>query len=122
MSVNENFVRLFITSWSRMDAEELSKFFLEDGVYHNMPMQPAKGRDAIRALIKSFAKAWVSTDWEIVSLISHGEMVVAERIDHTVMGDKRVDLPCCGVFQIKQGRIAIWRDYFDMATYAKALA
>ena len=47
--------------------------------------------------------------------------VVAERIDRTRVGDKPVDLPCCGVFQLEGGKIKLWRDYFDLGTYRNAL-
>ena len=36
--------------------------------------------------------------------------------------DKPVDLPCCGVFEMQDGKIKVWRDYFDMGTYVQALS
>ncbi len=36
-------------------------------------------------------------------------------------GEKSVDLPGIGVFEIENGKIKIWRDYFDLGTYLKAL-
>jgi limonene-1,2-epoxide hydrolase len=38
------------------------------------------------------------------------------------MGDKTVDLPCCGVFEMKGGKIKVWRDYFDLGTYTRTAA
>jgi limonene-1,2-epoxide hydrolase len=38
------------------------------------------------------------------------------------MGDKSVDLPCCGVFEMTDGKIRVWRDYFDLGTYTRAAA
>lgn len=32
------------------------------------------------------------------------------------------ELPCTGVFFMDAGKIWIWRDYFDMGTYARAFA
>ena len=118
---NADIVRDFIAAWSRLDADELAGFFAEDGVYHNIPAQPVAGREAIRAFIRGFTGPWTSTTWEIVSLVSEGDLVVAERIDRTRMGEKAVDLPCCGVFQMSDGKIRVWRDYFDMGTYMAAL-
>lgn len=54
--------------------------------------------------------------------MSAGPVVVAERMDRTKVGEKSVDLPCCGVFEMHDGKIKVWRDYFDMATYTRALA
>lgn len=47
---------------------------------------------------------------------------MVERLDRTRVGDKPVDLPFCCVFELEHGKIKVWRDYFDMATYTRALA
>lgn len=122
MADNERVIRDFIAAWPRLDADELAAFFTDDGVYYNMPTAPVAGREAVRGLIGGFLRSWTATDWEIVNLISAGEIVIAERVDRTKVGDKAIDLPCCGVFEMQDGRIKVWRDYFDMATYTRALA
>ena len=48
--------------------------------------------------------------------------MIAERLDRTRVGERNVDLPCCGVFEMSGGKIRVWRDYFDLATCTKALA
>ena len=53
--------------------------------------------------------------------MGRGDVVVAERLDRTKLGDKSVDLPCTGVFELENGKIKVWRDYFDLATYTRAL-
>ena len=40
-------------------------------------------------------------------------------VDRFRFGDKRVELPCAGVFEIRDGKIAVWRDYFDLATWQR---
>ena len=121
MQRNEQIVRDFIEAWSRLDADELAGFFTEDGVYHNMPIQPVKGRDNVRRLIQGFLSRWTQTDWEIRTLISAGNVVIAERVDRTRAGDKSVNLPCTGVFELEGGKIKEWRDYFDFASYQRAI-
>src|SRR5579862_3888826 len=114
MGDNEATVRDFIAAWSRLDVDELVGFFTSDGVYHNMPMGPVAGRENLRGFIAGFLKGWTSTNWEVLTLIGRGDIVVAERVDRTMVGDKPVDLPCCGVFQLEGGKIKVWRDYFDL--------
>lgn len=122
MHDNERIVRDFIAAWSTLDADRIVSFFAEDGVYHNMPIQPVAGRAALKPFIAAFLNGWSKTDWEIVTLVSSGDTVIAERVDRTRVGDKPVDLPCCGVFEMHDGKIKVWRDYFDMTTYTRALA
>ena len=47
----EELVTAFCAAWERMDADELAAYFTEDGVYHNIPMAPAEGREAVRQLL-----------------------------------------------------------------------
>lgn len=121
MTTNEQVVRDFIAAWTRLDVEELLQYFCEDGVYHNMPMKPVTGHEALRPFISAFLKGWTSTEWDVLNLVSRGDTVFAERLDRTVVGGKPVNLPCCGVFEMRDGRIKVWRDYFDMGTYVAAL-
>jgi limonene-1,2-epoxide hydrolase len=122
MSANQQLVREFCQAWSRLDPAELASYFTEDGVYHNMPIGPVSGRERIEEFIRGFTASWTGTDWEILTIAETDDgIVVAERIDRTRAGEKSVDLPCTGVFTLRDGRIAVWRDYFDLGTYARAL-
>ena len=119
---NEKIVREFIQAWSRLDPQELSSYFSEDGVYHNMPSGPVRGRENVKKMIAGFIAAWTETRWDILNLISAGNVVIAERLDRTRAGDKTVDLPCTGVFELENGKIKVWRDYFDLATFARGMS
>lgn len=122
MTDNETVVRNFIAAWSRLDADELVGFFTENGTYHNMMARPVSGRDNLRKFIGGFLKGWTATEWDIINIVSRGDVVIAERLDRTRLGDKKVDLPCVGVFEMREGKINVWRDYFDLATYTKTVA
>jgi limonene-1,2-epoxide hydrolase len=41
-----------------------------------------------------------------------------ERTDHFEANGQDVSLPICGVFEIEDGRIKRWREYFDMSRFA----
>lgn len=121
MPSNEEVVRSFIAAWSRLDARELVDYFTEDGTYHNMMLPPVRGRDRLLPYIDRFLSGWSRTDWEILGILSGGDIVMVERLDRTRIGGRQIDLPCAGVFEMQGGRIRVWRDYFDLATYTRAL-
>ena len=121
MSSNIKLIEQFCEAWSRLDAQELADYFTEDGIYHNMPAGPVQGRADVEKFIQGFAGSWTQTNWEILNIAETGDVVIAERIDRTKAGDKAVDLPCTGVFTIRDGKIASWRDYFDIGTYMRAM-
>ena len=120
MENNEKIITEFIEAWSRLDADELVSYFTEDGTYHNMPMQPVSGKENIGNFIRGFISSWTSTRWDILNIVSRGDVVIAERLDRTESGDKSVDLPCTGIFEMENGKIKVWRDYFDVGTYSRA--
>ena len=122
MSDNEEIIRAFVAAWSNLDAAELADYFTEDGTYHNMMLDPVTGRENLIAFIDGFLSNWSETNWEMVNILSRGDLVVAERVDRTRIGDKTVDLPCVGMFEMENGKIKVWRDYFDLATYTSAFA
>lgn len=122
MSKNETVIRGFIQAWSRLDPVELAGYFTDDGIYHNMPIEPVQGREKIEDFIRGFLSSWTETDWDIVNIIAEGDLVVAERVDRTKTQEKSVELPCVGVFELKDGKIKVWRDYFDLGTYMNAMS
>ena len=122
MTENERIVREFIAAWSKLNTDELVGYFTEDGIYHNMPAKPVSGHGDLRAFISAFLESWEKTDWEILNLLAADDIVMVERVDRTLAAGKEVELPCCGIFEMKEGKIAVWRDYFDMQTYIKGLS
>ena len=122
MKENERIIREFIAAWPRLDSKELAGYFAEDGIYHNMPTDPVVGRANVERFIGGFSASWTETTWEILNIMSSGDVVIAERLDRTRAGEKSVDLPCVGVFELEDGKIKIWRDYFDFATYTNGMA
>ena len=116
----EELVTTFCAAWERMDADELAAYFTDDGVYHNIPMAPAEGREAVRQLLVGMKSMISSIRFEVHRQVAQGNLVMNERTDHIVMGGKTIALPVVGVFEIDNGKIRAWRDYFDMGQFSGA--
>ena len=117
----DQIVRDFCAAWSRSDLEGILSFFTEDAVYHNIPMEACEGRENIRNLIGGMFSTIASIDFDIRIQVTNGLLVLNERIDTLVMGEKTIALPVCGVFELtEEGLIKAWRDYFDAAQFAGA--
>ena len=121
MNSNEQIIRDFIAAWSRLDAAELAAFFTEDGCYFNMPTQPVKGRENVENFIRGFMANWTETQWDLLNIAVVGDVVYTERLDRTKTTQGDVDLPCCGIFEMENGKIREWRDYFDLNTFMQAM-
>lgn len=120
---NESIVNAFIREWDspRLDAEKLAAYFTEDAVYQNMPTDPLGGRAAITAALAAMGERLESGGWDVLRQLASGDIVMNERVDHFRAGGRSVDLPVMGIFELRDGKIAAWRDYWDMGTWQKQL-
>ena len=114
---NEKVVRSFCDAFARLDIDEILGFFAEGAVYHNIPMAPAVGEEAIRGVLEMFLPTSQKVEFDVLALASDGDVVFTERVDRFVMGDNTIELPVAGVFEVRDGKIAAWRDYFDMQQF-----
>ena len=119
VSQNEKVVRDFCAAWVRKNIDELLGFFTPDAVYHNMPLEPLKGVAAIRETLNMFVTPAAHVEFEMLAVASSGDLVFTERVDRFKIMGKDVALPVAGVFEVRNGKIAAWRDYFDMQTWMK---
>ena len=55
--------------------------------------------------------------------MSGGDTVMIERVDHVeLQGGKAASLRAMATFEIREGKIAVWRDYYDMFSFRKQLS
>jgi limonene-1,2-epoxide hydrolase len=110
----------FCAAWVRMDPDELAEYFTDDGVYHNIPMAPFEGKQAIRDGLAGMKSMISSIRFDVHRQVASGDVVMNERTDYLSMGGNDVALPVVGVFEIEGGKIKAWRDYFDMGQFTGA--
>jgi limonene-1,2-epoxide hydrolase len=118
----ERVVRDFCATFEKHDAEALRPFFTDDVVYHNLPMDPAVGVDDAVAFIAGFFAMCESMVIETLHLAVRGNVVLTERVDTFTVGEIVAPLPVMGTFEIRDGKISAWRDYFDLTQITKALS
>ena len=122
MSENLERVRAFIAAWKRNDLDEIMGFFADDCVYHNMPMAPARGIEATRAIIKGYSSMASRVEWVLHQIAeTESGVVLTERTDRFEIGGRWVELPVMGSFELAGGKITAWRDYFDLAQFQRQL-
>src|ERR1700690_2592859 len=100
---------------------DLVEYFTEDAVYHNIPVEPAVGREAILGLLNMFLTPTEGVEFRIRNIVANGDTVLTERVDVFRLPNATIELPVMGTFEVKDGKIAAWRDYFDLNTYMSQL-
>jgi limonene-1,2-epoxide hydrolase len=118
---NTQIVLNFIDAWNRMDWDAVIGFLAEDVICHNIPMEKIEGREAAAAFITGMQPE--SVNWEMISIAENGSKVLTERVDNFELpGGKKLSIQVMGTFEIRDGKIEAWRDYFDLATFTSQMA
>ena len=122
MSAAADLITEFCALWADPDPAVIAGYFTEDAVYHNIPMRPLEGRDEIRTFLEGFLATFEGIDFLIHRQVERDGVVMNERTDVLRGLGKETSLPVMGVFEVVDGKIAAWRDYFDMGAITAAFA
>ena len=106
---NVKIVNDFCAAWPSHDLAKVMAFFPDNGAYRmTETMEPAKGKDAVTARVKSIIDRVVKFD--VLDTWARGPMVINERIDSFSGGPLKA-WHGVGVFFVKDGKIVEWYDY-----------
>ena len=122
MSDAIDLVQRFCAEWGNgADADTIVGYFTDDAVYHNIPVDPVTGRDAIKATIAMFSTGVDRIEFRVRHIAAAGNVVMTERVDVFFMPNKTIELPVMGTFEVAGDKISAWRDYFDLNQYMSQL-
>jgi limonene-1,2-epoxide hydrolase len=118
MSDSTDLIQRFCDEWGKAgNIDAIVDYFTDDAVYHNIPVAPVTGKDAIRATIEMFTTGVDRMEFRVLNIAASGDTVLTERVDAFFLADKTIELPVMGTFEVREGKIAAWRDYFDLNQY-----
>lgn len=118
MSAGE-IVGAFIAAVERRDIDAAMELLDDDIVYDNVPMPVMEGRDVVRAGLGAFIGGADEIEWVVHRQVESGGTVMNERLDRFRFGDRWLEVPVAGVWEVADGCITLWRDYFDLETFTK---
>jgi len=113
----EEIVNEFMARVVRMDLDAACELVSDDVEYDNVPMGKVYGPDGIKSVLGQMVGMLDEVDWVIHRQVAAGSLVLNERTDRFGMNGKWMELPVAGVFEVRDDRIVLWRDYFDMTTF-----
>ena len=120
--VVRDFITAFTAAWPTGDATTLSRFFSEDVEYCNGPLELVRGREAVVADLARMMSLGGEVAVDIRHVLSDDAVVMTERVDYVRLGGKSAALRIAGVFEVDNGVITGWRDYFDPKEFAAQLS
>lgn len=109
-------VAAFLDLMMKKDYDKGLAYVTGDVEYDNVPIGKVQGPAGIRAVLEPFFGPTVSNEYKVLRALTDGGTVILERLDRHLLDNGWVELPVTGVFEVRDGKIALWRDYFDAAT------
>ena len=114
MSDARDSVLRLIDACNRIDMDAIIDCFTDDAVYHNIPMAKVQGKAAIRETLATIMGDSEAVQWDVLNIADEGGVVLTERVDKFRINGVWAEIPVMGVFEVSDGKVAAWRDYFDM--------
>ena len=122
MSTPEEVVQEFCAAFATKDVDTISKLLADDVVYHNVGMAPAVGKEASIAMIQGFLDMAEKMTFRIHRIAANGDSVLTERTDTFTINGADSPVAVMGSFDLRDGKIVAWRDYFDMGLITKMMS
>ncbi len=114
-------VNAFMKAAASGDYDTALGYLSDDIEYQNMPLPPVTGKEAVRGTLDMLLAAGTGSEWVVHRELADGDLVMNERTDRFFAGEKTMELPVAGVFELRDGKIVLWRDYFDLDTIMKQM-
>lgn len=112
-AVVDEFIRRLVAK----DLDGACELVTDDVEYDNVPMGKNYGPAGIKAVLEPMVGGVDEVEFVVHRQTASGNVVMNERNDRFRIGERWLDLPVAGVFEVgEDGRITLWRDYFDLPT------
>lgn len=104
--------------------EAFRTYFTPATVWDNVGWARTTGIDEAMVLMDKFEAEVGASAFraEMLAIASQGNRVLTERIDYLLDADGKdlKSFQLMGIFEVTDGKISAWRDYFDTAGFANA--
>ncbi len=121
---NADLVTRLCQSLLAADMAATCRYLASDVHYHNMPWAPVVGHDAVRKVLDPLVHGpnCALREMRIEHTLADGDIVMNARLEIWERQGIRVELPVAGLFVVRDGLVARWIDYWDLATIEPLLA
>jgi limonene-1,2-epoxide hydrolase len=116
---NTRTVEVFLNALQDADYETAEAALDDNLVYENVGLPTIHGRRRAMQLFRRM-EGRAGFEVRIHRVAADGAAVLTERTDALIFGPLRLQFWVCGVFEVHDGRITLWRDYFDFFDMFKA--
>ncbi len=119
MLANKELVKRCALTWYILTPEMAKEWFTEDAVYENRCDKgpTVNGPDEIYAILDVYRGMCDRFEGKLLNIVEEGDVILLEREELTFLKNgETVNLPVMDSFLMKDGKISVWREYWDLAT------
>lgn len=114
-------VERFLDDLRRADSDAAAELLAVDVEYINVGLPTVHGRERVRRLFRAtLGLGGAGFEVYVHAISANGQSVLTERTDVLKFRRLRVQFWVCGRFDVHDGEIVLWRDYFDHLTVLAA--
>jgi limonene-1,2-epoxide hydrolase len=117
----EEVVRTFLLALEAGDLERAESLLAEEAVWVNVSLPTVRGRDRIMRLMRPMRRPGIGFRVHLHHVATDGGVVLTERSDALLYGPVEQRFWVWGRFEVRDGRIEVWRDSFDWRDYGASL-
>ena len=117
---NAHTVEVMLSRLQNQDFDGVATMLADNLVYQNVGFPTIRGRARAMKLFRGM-EGRLGFEVKTHRIAVNGSSVLTERTDALTIGPVRLQFWVCGVFEVADGRITLWRDYFDLWDLTKAL-
>jgi limonene-1,2-epoxide hydrolase len=114
-------VETYLCALRDKDFDAVDAALSADTVYQNVGYSDMRGGRYVAKMMRRWLELpGARFDVKCHRVATDGVSVLTERTDVLAFGPFEMHIWVCGVFEVRDGQITLWRDYIDLYDFAKA--
>lgn len=110
----------FLAAMAAGDSQGAAEFVADDILYVNVGLPTIRGKRGVQKVLDLLDKPWAGFEVYLHAISTEGPVVLTERTDVLVSGRLRLQFWVWGRFEVRDGKITLWRDSFDFLDVMRA--
>lgn len=115
-------VNRFLRALEEQDHDTVAALLAPDVRYTNVSLPTLKGGPLVARVLKLALRPGTGFGVQTHRIAANGDIVMTERTDLLKVGPLHMRFWVCGTFRVQNGRITLWRDYFDWLDVGRGAA
>ncbi|OYD71615.1 limonene-1,2-epoxide hydrolase family protein [Rhodococcus sp. OK302] len=110
-------VRKMFRALTDFDVDGAAELMTDDIVWQNVSLPTLRGKKVVTRALRLVTKPSLRFEADMHNIVGDHVTVLTERTDTIIVGPLRIEFWVCGTFELRDGKIAVWRDYFSLRDF-----